>query len=173
MDASYEADQLLVFASLVERGLVARQLQPVYWSPSSKSALAEAELEYADADCLAAYVAFDTVSDRDGPSHDRLLIWTTTPWTLPANQAIAVNPAINYCRAKDQDGRPFIIAVNCCSKLNFTFIESIAIEDLLAVKYRQPFTGSVGSVVAGGFVDKETGTGLVHIAPAYGQDDFE
>ena len=92
LNPAFEADQLRVFASMADKGLIYKGLKPVYWSPSSESALAEAEIEYQDVTSPSIYVTFDVVSDKfKGQS---LIIWTTTPWTLPANLSISVNPQL-------------------------------------------------------------------------------
>src|SRR3989339_1776096 len=94
--SDFEAEQINVFAKMVERGLIYKGLKPVYWSPSSESALAEAEIEYQDKQSTSVYVAFPSVGGKGLLKDAAYLIWTTTPWTLPANLAISVHPRMDY-----------------------------------------------------------------------------
>lgn len=170
MDKSYEAEQLECFAKMVQLGLVYRALRPVYWSPSSRTALAEAELEYADLNCTAAFVAMPLVG-----SEAKLLIWTTTPWTLPANQAIAINKELDYCKVRDLYGNILIVAKPCLSnlaQLNLEYVNDLETQSLLSMQYVSPFSKNICKILHAPFVRPETGTGLVHLAPSYGHDDF-
>ncbi|PJF18093.1 hypothetical protein PSACC_02091, partial [Paramicrosporidium saccamoebae] len=172
LDPSYEAAQLRVFGQLVQRGLVYADKRPVYWSPSSRTALAEAELEYVDGHISkACFVKFPIVGTLD----EYLLIWTTTPWTIPANQAIAVNPMLNYVRV-NAGREKYIVAQSRMDDLKDMFetahaAEAVSIESLLNTKYKN-LSGNCNPVVVGDFVTNDVGTGLVHLSPAYGQDDF-
>jgi isoleucyl-tRNA synthetase len=119
MSPSYEAAQIRLFGRLVEQGMIYRQYKPVHWSPTTRTALAEAELEYEDYTSPSAYVAFELAMDSVADDQLRrqlqraspvsLLAWTTTPWTLPANQALAVNPALDYVLCSTQ-GRRIVVA---------------------------------------------------------------
>ena len=93
----YEARQIDVFAKMALRGIIYKGLKPVYWSPSSESALAEAEVEYQDVTARTLYIAFDVLDGKDKlPAGSKVIIWTTTPWTIPHNKAIALNPKFEY-----------------------------------------------------------------------------
>lgn len=179
MDPGYEAAQLHLFAKFVERNLVFQDTRPVYWSPSSQTALAEAELEYREDHCSTACFVKLPLWGRPQTS---LLIWTTTPWTLPANQAVGINPTLEYVsvRLGSRDDGAVIVAAACLPKL-LPLIASpgwqdqrpISVAELVALKYINPWYPDVGNpVVAADFVTAETGTGLVHLAPAHGRDDF-
>jgi isoleucyl-tRNA synthetase len=93
----FEAEQIKIFAKMAEKGLIFKGLKPVYWSPSSESALAEAEIEYKDVSATTIYLAFKVVDGKDVlDAGDEVVIWTTTPWTIPANLAVSANPEFEY-----------------------------------------------------------------------------
>ena len=115
LNPSYEADQLRVFGAMAQKGLIYKGLKPVYWSPSSESALAEAEIEYEDVTSPSIYVAFEIVSEKR--AGQKLIIWTTTPWTLPANLAISANPLLNYVVVKVENQK-YIIAKSLLEKVS-------------------------------------------------------
>jgi isoleucyl-tRNA synthetase len=199
----YEAAQIGVFGQMVLAGHIYRGLKPVHWSPSSRTALAEAELEYPDGHTSpSVYVAFPVVSlpsglagqlrpfGIEGPT-DRghreqlfVAIWTTTPWTLPANLAVSVNGALDYaiCRdgsAPESAPRYLVVARDLVDSLQTSLDRPL--EPLLTVKgaelegisYRHPLLERTSPVVLGGdYITTETGTGLVHTAPGHGVDDF-
>jgi isoleucyl-tRNA synthetase len=173
MQSEYQSSQLYVFAKFVEMGLVKRGKKPVHYSPSSKTALADAELEYNDNHISkACLVAFPLLGG------EKLLIWTTTPWTVPANQAIGINPNLQYVRTKI-DGQTFILAESRVSFIGeitgkpVEIISVVSIEELLSLRYRDFMNDEqLNPILAADFVTKDTGTGLVHLAPAYGHDDF-
>ncbi|MEA5441740.1 isoleucine--tRNA ligase [Cyanobium gracile] len=199
----YEAAQIGVFGRMVLAGHIYRGLKPVHWSPSSRTALAEAELEYPDGHTSpSVYVAFPVVelpepvaellaaAGIDGPTdaaHREQLfvaIWTTTPWTLPANLAVSVNGQLDYaiCRDGTTNGgtpRYLVVAAQLVEQLR-TSLER-PLEPLLTLKgaqlegilYRHPLLDRTSPVVIGGdYITTETGTGLVHTAPGHGVDDF-
>lgn len=189
MDREFEIRQLRVFQNLVRRGLIYRKRKPVYWSPSSRTALAEAELEYRD-DHLstAAYIKFPIVSDWSsipelsnfqGPLY--AAIWTTTPWTLPANKAIAVHGDLIY--SVIQVGPDGLLVtkdrVEAMKKMIPDFevvVDSIRGSDLVGLQYHNKLHGQSAPtqpIIEAGFVTADSGTGLVHIAPGHGQDDYE
>lgn len=175
MTPQYEATQLRVFAKFVEQNLVFMDKRPVYWSPSSETALAEAELEYHDEHLSrTSFVKFPVVGSRL-----RLLIWTSTPWTLAANQAIALNPRLEYCIVRDAEGESMVVAKSCLeflrSRLERTLeiIGTISANEILSFRYCNPLVeGADNPVLPADFVTGDVGTGLVHLAPAYGSDDF-
>ena len=186
MAPAYEKSVLEVFATLVEQGLVYRALKSVHWSIANETALAEAELEYQDKEDLSVYVNFDAadkeaVANAFGVEFDEtpsFMIWTTTPWTLPANLAIAVHERISYSLIR-VDGNLTIIASELVEKVTQAAgaksVEVLAQtegEKLVGLTYRHPFCDRVSPVVAADYVTLEDGTGLVHTAPGHGVDDY-
>lgn len=111
----YEKDQILIFAKMAERGLIYKGLKPVYWSPSSESALAEAEIEYQDKEDFSIYFKLPIVGNKELEGA-AFLVWTTTPWTLPANLAVCAGPTIDYVLAKTDKGS-FIFGLELLDKL--------------------------------------------------------
>ena len=186
MAPAYEGRTLEVFAKFVEAGLVYRKLKPVPWSIANQTALADAELEYADVDDNSVYVEFPLTRRRsavygDLPAFnngDTLLIWTTTPWTLPANLAIAAGPDVNYVRVKRGD-HTTVVAADLAERVMALTGEPVDIvgtmtgRELDGLTYRHPFVDRVGRVVLADYVTTDAGTGLVHTAPGHGEDDYE
>ena len=186
MDPAYEAEILRAFARLVELGLVYQSKKPVYWSTGAGTALAEAEVEYQDEDAPAIFVKFPLVS---GPLAGRasIVIWTTTPWTLPANQAIAVNAGFGYraqtLRSPHTGENEVLLLANAlvdsfCRATGYTPAEpgpndtaflGGELEGWLA---QHPFLDRQIPLILGDFVTLEAGSGCVHIAPGHGNDDF-
>lgn len=179
LEKTYEAAQLEVFAKMVEKNLVFKGLKPVYWSPSSESALAEAEIEYHDKVSSSVYVAFKVQDGKNVLSRDcELVIWTTTPWTLPANLAISVNPTFEYVIIESEE-RFFVVAKDLVEEFTketgiekYQYIKSILGKDLEYVTYTHPLNGRICPVILGDHVGNDAGTGLVHTAPGHGEDDF-
>ncbi|MCK4275706.1 MAG: isoleucine--tRNA ligase [Phycisphaerae bacterium] len=197
MSPQYEAGVLEVFARLVEQGVVYRQLKPVHWSIANRTALADAELEYHDREDLSIYVTFKLLGEagqclphRQGDALG-LMIWTTTPWTLPANRAVAVHPNFEYCcvHAETADGpATFVIAegrieavVNTIRRTRGDWLGSCEVtgkltgRELIDAKltYEHPLVPSlVCPVVPADYVTLEDGTGLVHTAPGHGLEDY-
>ncbi|MBF0254278.1 MAG: isoleucine--tRNA ligase [Candidatus Omnitrophica bacterium] len=187
MEPGYEAGILRVFATLVRQKLVFEGLKPVFWSTGCRTALAEAEIEYEDRRDAAVFVKFDVeqFSDKARPILDQhlqsrkaaLVIWTTTPWTLPANLAVAANPALTY--ALVHDGEEWLVV--CSGRIEelrktngaryevATEISGAALEGTV---YRHPFLERQGRVLGADFVTDDSGSGLVHIAPGHGKDDY-
>lgn len=175
----YEARQIDVFAKMALQGIIYKGLKPVYWSPSSESALAEAEVEYHDVEAKTMYVAFD-VHDGKGllPNDSKILIWTTTPWTIPHNKAIALNPRFEY-GLFDTDKGKFLFCVSLkealVEKIGFSrceLLKSFHGQDLERIKVRHPLYERDSLVILANYVTDEDGTGCVHIAPDFGGDDF-
>jgi len=180
LESKYEASQIRVFAEMVEKGLIFKGLKPVFWSPSSETALAEAEVEYHDKKSPSVYVAMDAVNKGDVfPTDFKFLIWTTTPWTLPANLAIAVGDQIIYSFVKVNNELVYLVAKELIDTLK-VILEWESVEVLKEVKgmaleglsYKHPLYDRVSPVVLGHHVTIEGGTGLVHTAPGHGEDDF-
>ena len=172
----YESSVLSVFAGMVKEGIVFRQLKPVHWSIANQTALAEAELEYMDKTSHSAAVKFNIPThsfDISGPLH--ALIWTTTPWTLPANLAIAYGDAIAYVIATI-DGAQCIVADDRLSYIkqyaNVTQTTPISTADLSGLVAEHPFINRPSPLLPAKFVTTDDGTGLVHIAPGHGNDDY-
>ncbi|WP_448598047.1 isoleucine--tRNA ligase [Thermoleptolyngbya sp.] len=193
----YEAAQIGVFGQMVLKGYIYRGFKPVHWSPSSKTALAEAELEYPEGHVSRSiYAAFPMVSLGDGATALEpyltdlgVAVWTTTPWTIPANLAVAVNPGLTYAVVKDESvrlkaelGVPFshlIVAKDLVERLTQVLGTSLSVQAEISGKalefstYRHPLFDRESPIVIGGdYVTTESGTGLVHTAPGHGQDDF-
>jgi len=189
LEKEFEAEQIGVFGSMYRNGHIYRGFKPVNWSPSSRTALAEAELEYPEGHVSKSiYVAFDveTPSDALAAHADglRVAVWTTTPWTIPANLAVAVNPALTYAVvAHPKTGRLLVAAglVDAlAAKLElpageaFEVVATCAGGDLVGTTYRHPVADRVSPVLAGGdYITTESGTGLVHTAPGHGQEDYQ
>ncbi|MDR3637550.1 MAG: isoleucine--tRNA ligase [Isosphaeraceae bacterium] len=188
LDPRYEAGILDVLADLIEEGYVFRQLKPIHWCINDRTALAEAELEYKDESSPSIYVNFPMISGvpaewGEGPWH--AMIWTTTPWTLPANVAIAAHADLDYVGLRYVDpasGRTVhtILAAALVAKVmglrNVTEFEEVGRvrgKDLEHAEYRHPFINRVSPVVLAGYVTVEDGTGLVHTAPGHGAEDYQ
>ncbi len=174
-----EARQIEVFAEMAKKGLIFKGLKPVYWSPSSESALAEAEIEYHDRKDSSIYVAFPVVEGNDTVNvGDNLVIWTTTPWTLPCNTGIAISEKFDYAKVLVND-KYYIVANELLDSLakefnweNYEVVDVFSGSEFKGVKYKHVFMDRVAPVVDGFHVTLDAGTGLVHIAPMYGADDF-
>ena len=173
LNKEYEADELRLFADIVAKGFVYRGKKPVYWSIPCRTALAEAEVEYQDHVSQSVFVKFPVV----GREKTFILIWTTTPWTLPANLAVAYNEKLQCVQAKvgEEDYilfRGLLPAVaEKCGWANFTEAP-FPIEQLATIQYQHPFCNRTGQAFAADFVTSDTGTGFVHIAPGHGLDDY-
>ncbi len=174
-----EARQIEVFAEMTKKGLIFKGLKPVYWSPSSESALAEAEIEYHDRKDPSIFVAFPVVEGNDKiQKGENLVIWTTTPWTLPGNLGIAVGEQFDYAKVKVQD-QIYIVAKELVDSLaqefgweEYTIVEVLSGNSFSGVQYQHIFMDRISPVVVGFHVTLDSGSGLVHIAPGYGADDF-
>ena len=182
MNPGYEADILRAFAVFVERGLVYKSLKPVFWSTGAQTALAEAEVEYQERTDTAVLVKFPIVTGllRDKGS---ILIWTTTPWTLPANLAIAVHPKELYVLQEfRREGVPQVLILAdrlveaFCLTTGFEPtgepLQSFPGHKLEGIGVQHPFLTRTAIVLAADFVTMDTGTGAVHIAPGHGEDDY-
>jgi isoleucyl-tRNA synthetase len=183
MRPAYEAETLEVFARIVEKGLVYRKLKPVPWSIANQTALADAELEYQDVVDSSVYVEFPLKQNIDGlPAY--LLVWTTTPWTLPANLAIAAHAGVDYSLVRYTragEDRVSLVAtelrerVFAKANLPYTVVRTGTYKDVLGdnLEYRHPFVDRTGKIVTADYVTTTDGTGLVHTAPGHGEDDYE
>ena len=184
MSFSYEAEITRAFGDIVGKGLVYKGLKPVHWCYSCGTALAEAEVDYKDHTSPSVYVAFPMVSDL-GELYPELsgkdwsvVIWTTTPWTLPANLAIAFHPDFDYSAVR-VDGKGYIVATglleSVAQKCGWSDVKEVARFSGRAVeklKARHPFIPRDSLLVLGDYVTLEAGTGCVHTAPGHGHDDY-
>lgn len=190
----YEAAQIDVFGKMFLKGYIYRGLKPVNWSPSSRTALAEAELEYPEGHISrSVYAAFPMVDLADAVKSAwaeylpnlGVAIWTTTPWTLPANLAVAVNAQLNYSLVELEtplegfNYRYVIVATDLAEKLGevlgvkLTVKATVKGKDLEHSRYRHPLYDRESEIVLGGdYITTESGTGLVHTAPGHGQEDY-
>ena len=182
LDPAYEADEIRSFARFVEAGLVYRKKKPVLWSTGAQTALAEAEVEYHDKTSPAISVLFPLISG-DLAGQASVVIWTTTPWTLPANLAIAVHAGHRYASVKVRlhgSEQTVVLAEALLEAfLASTGAEKIEIvttfpgADLHGHIARHPFLDRTATIYQAGFVTLDTGTGCVHIAPGHGEDDYQ
>lgn len=181
-DPSYEADILRTFAAFVRRGLVYRSKKPVYWSIPCATALAEAEIEYKDHTSSSIWVAFkldEESNARLGLKDAEIVIWTTTPWTMPSNLAMAVNPDVEYV-AVSAGARTFIVG----EPLVESFVKACKIENpqvkpvgkgsgIEGISAFHPFCNRKSTVFCARYVTTDSGTGVVHIAPGHGLEDYQ
>lgn len=181
----FEADQIRVFGKMAERGYIYKGLKPVYWCPIHETALAEAEIEYADVPSHSVYVKFPVRDD-----HGRLeglcdlaktyfLIWTTTPWTLPGNLAISLNAGFDYILMKTPNGETYIVAkelAEAVAKANgiasYETLGEFKGDHFDLMTARHPFLARDSVILNGDHVTLEAGTGCVHTAPGFGAEDF-
>jgi isoleucyl-tRNA synthetase len=183
LDPAYEAGMIRAFARFVEAGLVYRKKRPVLWSTGAHTALAEAEVEYAERKDPAVHVAFAAAGGPVGDAGGAFVIWTTTPWTLPANLAIAVHPQEKYSlrEVSGADGtKRRVVVANALFEAFLAETQSsggavlreFSGTDLAGSKARHPFLDREVPVITADFVTMEKGTGQVHIAPGHGADDY-
>ena len=177
---SFEADQIRTFGKMATKGLIFQGLKPIYWSPERESAVADSEIYYQDKKDMTIYVAFD-VKDGKGvlDGDEKFVIWTTTPWTIPANLAICLNPAFTYAVCETEKGKLIVL-----DKLVDSLMERFNITDYKVVKTYQGteleyitcvhplYPERESLVILGNHVTDEDGTGCVHTAPGHGLDDF-
>ena len=181
----FEAEQIKVFAEMASKGYIYKGLKPVYWCPECKTALAEAEIEYAEDPCHSIYVKF-TVTDDLGkfeamgidPSKVKFVIWTTTTWTLPANVAICVGPRYEYSVIKVGDEYLvmatdlFKSALEVAESTDYEVVATLKGSELEYMKTAHPFLDRESLIIVGDHVTLESGTGCVHTAPGHGVDDY-
>ncbi|OLT60752.1 isoleucine--tRNA ligase [Moorena bouillonii] len=192
LNPQYEAAQIGVFGQMVLKGYIYRGLKPVHWSPSSKTALAEAELEYPEGHTSPSiYAAFPMTKAAPGIKEilDPFLqnlgvaIWTTTPWTIPGNLAVAVNPELTYAvvegGCETNQSQFLLVAADLVEKLSATLETPLTVkttvkgEALENCTYQHPLFERESNIVIGGdYITTESGTGLVHTAPGHGQEDY-
>ena len=176
----FEAQEIRVFGEMYKKGYIYKGKKPVYWSWSSESTLAEAEVEYKDVEANSIFVAFP-VTDGKGiidPKDTYFVIWTTTPWTIPANEAICVNPKFDYSVVQVGDKR-YVVASGLLDKVaeeigwdNYKVVQTVKGADMEYMKAKHPIYDKESLVIEGLHVTLDDGTGLVHTAPGFGEDDF-
>lgn len=173
----FEKDQILIFAKMAEKGLIYKGLKPVYWSYSSESALAEAEIEYQDKEDFSIYFKLPIVGQKD-LEDAAFLVWTTTPWTLPANLAVCAGPSIDYVLADTAKGK-LIFGLELKDRLTellelgeVTILKKYKGTDLEGLTYKHPLYDRISPCILGDYVSTSDGSGLVHIAPGHGEDDY-
>ncbi len=182
----FEATQIEIFAEMAQKGYIYKGLKPVYWCPECKTALAEAEIEYAEDPCFSIYVKFP-VSDDMGkikalgvdPDKTFFVIWTTTTWTLPGNVAVCVGPEFNYVVVKSGDENYIMAeelyksAFEAAGIEEYEVVAEIKGSELEYIKTRHPFLDRESLVIVGDHVTLESGTGCVHTAPGHGVEDYD
>lgn len=189
MDHGYEANEIRALARILKNGYLQRGYKPVYWCLDCASALAEAEVEYRDKTSPAIDVRFKVVDENEflqrfenvtsGQGEISIPIWTTTPWTLPANEAVALNPLLQYALVEMDERERLLIAEDLLESVvhrydvkNYRILGHIHGEKLENIKLQHPFYPKQVPVILGEHVTIDAGTGAVHTAPAHGQDDY-
>jgi len=173
MSPSYEAAILGAFADIFKKGFIYKGEKPIHWCPHDQTALAEAEVEYAEHTSDSVYVAFPVANKPD----TFVVIWTTTPWTLPANLGVSFHPDFSYA-TYTVENRNYIIATGleesffAKTKMSFSQKTSLTRAELEELDVRHPFLDRKSIVMFGTHVTLETGTGIVHTAPGHGQEDY-
>ena len=184
----FEARQVEIFGEMAKKGYIYKGMKAVYWCPEDRTALAEAEIEYAEDECDSIYVRFKLTDDPNGvlAKHNIpldkawIVIWTTTTWTLPANVATCLNPNLEYAFVKIGDAYHIMAAGLVESTMKGCHIdeyevlpETVLGSELELMQYQHPFLDRKGLVILGDHVTLEGGTGCVHTAPGHGVEDFE
>ncbi|MGE6258676.1 isoleucine--tRNA ligase [Heyndrickxia sporothermodurans] len=175
----YEAQQIKVFGEMAKKGYIYKGLKPVYWSPSSESALAEAEIEYQDKRSASIYVAFEIKDGKNVLDTDtKIIIWTTTPWTIPANLGISVHPELKYVVVVVNNEK-YLIAEALLEEVTNVLeweepkvVKTVVGKDLEYILAKHPLYKRDSLVMLGEHVTTDAGTGCVHTAPGHGEDDF-
>lgn len=182
----FEAEQIRIFAEMACKGYIYKGLKPVYWCPECKTALAEAEIEYAEDPCHSIYVKFNVTDDLGkfaamgiDPKKVFFVIWTTTTWTLPGNVAICVGPSFDYAVIKCGDEyyvmaeELYKSAMEAAEKTDYEVVATIKGAELEYMKTAHPFMDRESVVIVGDHVTLESGTGCVHTAPGHGVEDYD
>ncbi len=174
----YERGVIELFGKMAEKGVIYQGRKPIHWCMNCTTALAEAEIEYADEKSPSIYVKFTLEKEINGHKGVSLIVWTTTPWTLPANVGVAVSPTFEYVLF-EANGEKFICVEELLQKIkevmewdNVKEIKIINGTELVGLQYVHPFLDRISPVISADFVSNEDGSGLVHIAPGHGYDDY-
>ncbi|WIA07508.1 MAG: isoleucyl-tRNA synthetase [Candidatus Phytoplasma cynodontis] len=179
---SFISDQIRIFGKIVEKKLIFKDLKHVYWSPFLNSVLAESEIEYKNYSSLSIFIIFKIIKSKDIFENAKILVWTTTPWTLPANVAICVHPEKEYYLfsvLNNSDNNKYIVCANLLEKLKekmewnkIKIIKKFQGSFLVGKFYENTLFSKKGKIISDEFVSDKEGTGLVHIAPGHGEEDF-
>ena len=187
LTSDFEAKQIEVFGKMAEKGYIYKGLKPVYWCPSDQTALAEAEIEYADDPCTTLFVKFPVKDDKGllskycDLSKLFFVIWTTTPWTIPGNMAICVNAEFDYILLQAPNGEVYVLAKDLaegvCKAAGIDYsackvLATIKGADFELMSAKHPLFDRESVILCGEHVTLEAGTGCVHTAPGFGADDF-
>lgn len=176
----FEGQEIRVFGEMYKKGYIYKGKKPVYWSWSSESTLAEAEVEYKDVEANSIFVAFPVVDGKGiiDPKDTYFVIWTTTPWTIPANEAICVNPKFDYSVVQ-VGNKKYVVATGLLDKVaeeigwdDYKVVQTVKGADMEYMKAKHPLYDKESLVTEGFHVTLDDGTGLVHTAPGFGADDF-
>jgi len=176
---AYEAQQIKVFGEMAKKGYIYKGKKPVYWSPTSESALAEAEIEYKDKKSASIYVGFKVKDGKGVLAEDvQIVIWTTTPWTIPANLGISVHPTLTYVVVEEK-GNKYLVAQDLLESVKTEIgweeakvVQEVKGSELEYILAAHPIYGRDSLVMLGEHVTTDAGTGCVHTAPGHGEDDF-
>ncbi|MFT8320760.1 MAG: isoleucine--tRNA ligase, partial [Bacillus sp. (in: firmicutes)] len=176
---AYEAQQIKVFGEMAKKGYIYKGKKPVYWSPTSESALAEAEIEYKDKQSASIYVGFKVKEGNGVIGEDvQIVIWTTTPWTIPANLGISVHPELTYVVVEEK-GNKYLVAKDLLEAVKTEIewqeakiVQEVKGSELENIKAAHPLYDRESLVMLGEHVTTDAGTGCVHTAPGHGEDDF-
>ena len=183
----FEAKQIQIFGKMAEKGYIYKGMKPVYWCPADQTALAEAEIEYADDPCTTIFVKFPVRDDLGklgqyaDLSKTYFVIWTTTPWTIPGNMAICVNPEFDYVLLSAPNGEVYILAQelaeSVCRAAGIDYAACTVLATLKGSEFelmaaKHPLFDRDSVILCGDHVTLDAGTGCVHTAPGFGADDF-
>ncbi len=183
----FEAAQIEIFGKMAEKGYIYKGMKPVYWCPADQTALAEAEIEYADDPCTTLFVKFPVADDKGllaqygDVARMSFVIWTTTPWTIPGNMAISVNPGFDYVLLQVPCGEIYILAEglaeSVCKQAGLDYSACTVLATLKGSEFelmtaRHPLFPRDSVLLCGDHVTLDAGTGCVHTAPGFGADDF-
>ena len=184
---AFEAEQVKIFGKMAEKGYIYKGMKPVYWCPADQTALAEAEIEYADDPCVTIFVKFPVRDDKGklaqyaDLSKIFFVIWTTTPWTIPGNMAISVNPEFEYVLLQVPGGEVYILAKelaeSVCKAAGIDYaacqvLATLKGEEFELMAAKHPLFDRDSVLLCGDHVTLDAGTGCVHTAPGFGADDF-
>ncbi len=185
MNPKFEAEEVKVFGKMYEKGYIYKGKKPVYWCPQDETALAEAEIEYADDPCTTVFVKFAVSDDRGvlskytDISKTYFVIWTTTTWTLPGNMAICLGPDIDYILMKAPCGEVYIVAKELAPSVakaakieSYEILAELKGSEFEMMTAQHPFADRKSIILNGDHVTLDAGTGCVHTAPGFGADDF-
>ncbi|MEG2007875.1 MAG: isoleucine--tRNA ligase [Oscillospiraceae bacterium] len=186
MDPKFEAEEVRIFGEMYKKGYIYKGKKPVYWCPHDETALAEAEIEYAEDACKSIYVKFRVADDKGKLSKycdlSKLyfVIWTTTTWTIPGNLAICLNANLDYVLAKTPDGEVYVLAKELAEKVaavagieSFELLAELKGSEFEFMTARHPLAERDSIVLLGDHVTLDAGTGCVHTAPGHGHEDYE